>query len=294
VLNQVCGDWVYYLLDNGSDDRTGEIIAEYAKRDERIKFRRRDSNSYHAIAELEAEVYALPSIDWYTCLDADDDFSPDFLYDMLRFADENNLDVAACRSDFIDDATGVSHNEFVLNHDIIIHGEQFGTLFPEYFRFFGSRWGKLIKSSLIEKINIGALYEYLKHTNVFYRSDTVTMLWYLRQSKRAGVLSKLLHNYRHHSGMVSKTDINARLEENPKMPEIYLDFLRAKVGSVSQENEQYIQEVFERSMRRTLANILPQENTVQSHIFAGSGDAEKVADRFEKLKRSRASQLNDE
>ena len=36
VLNQTYGEFVYYILDNGSTDATGDIIRAYAKQDKRI------------------------------------------------------------------------------------------------------------------------------------------------------------------------------------------------------------------------------------------------------------------
>ena len=69
----------------------------------------------------------------------------------------------------------------------------------------------------------------------------------------AGVLAKRLHNYRQYPKSFNTRNIEAKIEDNYKMPDVYRDFLTAKVGYVSEENEKYIQEVFERSMRRTLA-----------------------------------------
>ena len=40
------------------------------------------------------------------------------------------------------------------------------------------------------------------------------------------------------------------------MPEIYREFLRSKVGYVSEKNENYIQELLERSQRRTKQLII--------------------------------------
>jgi hypothetical protein len=65
-------------------------------------------------------------------------------------------------------------------------------------------------------------------------------------------LARLLHNYRQYSGSQSRKNIDGKILDHHEMSEVYRDFLRAKVGFVSEENEKYIGEVFERSMRRTL------------------------------------------
>ena len=36
VLSQSYGDFIYYVCDNGSNDATGDIIREYAKKDKRV------------------------------------------------------------------------------------------------------------------------------------------------------------------------------------------------------------------------------------------------------------------
>jgi hypothetical protein len=92
---------------------------------------------------------------------------------------------------------------------------------------------------------------YLEQVGARFRKDTVETLWYLRYAKKAGVLAKRLHNYRQHSAMASKTDVEARLANNEIMPAVYRDYLIDKAGVVSEENERYINEVYERSFRNT-------------------------------------------
>jgi glycosyltransferase involved in cell wall biosynthesis len=261
VLAQTYSEFTYHLCDNGSTDETGDIIREYAKLDRRIVpfFNVRNmkwtTESYKNVLNL---ARYLNHDDWFCVLDADDDYAANFLEEMLGFVQTHSLDYAACRSDFIDEPSGQTKNEYVLRRDIIISGDGFGTLFPDYFRFMGARWGKLQKGSLLRRVDFSAMDEYLARLKLSHRSDTATMLWYLRYTERAGVLAKSLHNYRQYPMSSSKKNIDGKIRDNYKMPDVYRDFLRAKVGFVSAENEKYIGEVLERSMRRTQAEGMPK------------------------------------
>lgn len=258
ILGQTYGDFRLHLCDNGSLDSTGELVREYARLDRRVVpfFNRRNMewtpesawNVWNLMFHLEPE-------DWFSALDADDDYALDFLEEMLRFAEQENLDFAACRSNFIREPEGIICNEFVLKNNIIVEGDGFGTRFPDYFRFMGAWWGKLQKGELFRRMNQAALEQWQTRLNLFHRIDTATVLYYLRYSQKAGVLAKLLHNYHLYPVSHSTQNLESKKRDNLKMPEIYREFLQYKVGTVSEENERYIQEVFRRSQYRTEKQI---------------------------------------
>lgn len=254
ILGQTYGDFRYHICDNGSNDGTGDIIREYAKHDSRIvPF----FNQYNLVWNPESAWYVrnmmfhLEEEDWFSVLDADDNYELDFLKEMLLFARQECLDFAVCRSDHIREPEGESCNEFVLTQDIIIEGADFGTRFPDYFRFMGARWGKLQKGALFHRMDFHALEAWQSVWKLSHREDTAEQLYFLRHSQRAGVRAKLLHNYHLYRNSSSTQNLKSKRQDNLKMPDLYREFLRLKVGKVSKENEEYIQEVFQRSQRRT-------------------------------------------
>lgn len=258
VLSQTRGDFRYHLCDNGSEDGTGDIIREYARLDRRIVpfFNRRNMEwTAESAAGVRDMVFHLEPGDWFSVLDADDDYAPDFLEEMLRFAEENRLDFAACRSHHIQEPEGTSRDEVFLTEDILVEGEDFGRRFPEYFRYMGAKWGKLQKGELFRRMDQRALEWWLSGWDLSHRHDTATELYYLRYSRRAGVRAKLLHNYHLYPVSHSTQNLASKERDNWKMPEIYREFLRLKAGTVSEENEAYIQEVFQRSEQRTKEQI---------------------------------------
>lgn len=254
VLAQTWGDFRYHLCDNGSEDGTGDIIREYARLDRRIVpfFNRHNMEWTAESAPLVRDMmFHLETEDWFSVLDADDDYAPDFLEEMLRFTEENQLDFAACCSHHIQEPEGTSRDEVFLQEDILMEGSAFGTQFPEYFRYMGAKWGKLQKGELFHRMEQGALERWLREQDLSHRHDTATELYYLRYSRRAGVRARLLHNYHLYPVSHSTQNLSSKQADNLKMPDIYRAFLREKVGKVSEENEAYIQEVFRRSQRRT-------------------------------------------
>ena len=255
ILSQTYGDFIYYLCDNGSLDGTGDIIREYAKKDKRIVSVFNEKNHVWTEENKNKIIHLKRNLqpdDWYSVLDADDDYMPDFLEELLYFATKEDLDYVACRSNFVKEPEGLSQNEFVLERDIVLEGKGFGTLFPEYFRFMGAEWGKIFRGSLFKRMDFKVYDAWIKNLQLSHRGDTAAMLYYLRFSQKAGVRAKLLHNYHCYPVSHSTQNLESKLRDNLKMPEIYREFLNVKVGYVSEENERYIQEVFERSQRRTL------------------------------------------
>ena len=264
VLAQNFGDFIYYVCNNGSLDDTERIIQEYSLIDKRVVLIRQQSNiafyknRKECNSEMENYYYKLRfnigTNDWYSSLDADDNLEPDFFKELLYFAQQENLDYVACRSNFIKEPDNIICNEYILDDDIVMKSKKdFGNLFPTYFRFIGANWGKLQKGNLFKKFKREYYYKWLDEKELFCRLDTASQLFYLSYSERAGVRAKALHNYHiYPKGKSLNTQkLQAKLQDNLKMPDIYRDFLTKKVGYVSETNEKFIQEVFERSQRRT-------------------------------------------
>lgn len=264
VLSQTYGDFTYYVCNNGSLDETGTIIHKYADLDKRIiaieQFPncKKYTGTGSCCPEMEKYIYNLKYIigdnDWYSMLDADDDIAPTFFEELIRFANLEDLDFAACRSNFIKVPDGIEYNEFILEKDLLMKNkDDFDKRFPEYFRFMGAGWGKLQRGSLFHRFDNDFFTKWESKNNLFCRGDTASQFFYLLFSERAGVKAKALHNYHIYpkGKSLNTQNLEGKLKDNLKMPDIYREFLTKKVGYVSEANEKFIQEVFERSQRRT-------------------------------------------
>lgn len=147
VLNQTYGDFVYYLCDNGSTDGTRGIVAEYASRDSRIKaFYNTNNRAFHETEECLFLPYNIQANDFFCSLDADDEYLPTFLEEMLAFIDKYDLDIAACGSDFLSVADNNKLlGQRLLTKNLILEGTEFSDYFPCYHQFLRTTWGKLSK-----------------------------------------------------------------------------------------------------------------------------------------------------
>ncbi|MBP1308055.1 glycosyltransferase involved in cell wall biosynthesis [Paenibacillus sp. 1182] len=196
VLNQSFTNFEWVILDNGSTDRTGEIIKEYALRDNRIKVYKNEKNSmlfnqkHHP--EFVAHFEHLQS-EYWCVLDSDDCLHPDFLQELYTAAKENNADVAVGGTEkfYEEDAQPREVRvcpEFYTN-DIT----RLGDIFPSVYFLFSVYWGKLIKVSVLLELQEFRKQHsrYLKHAD-----DTMFCLDLLKFSKSVVGVNKVLHYYR--------------------------------------------------------------------------------------------------
>lgn len=90
VLNQTFTDWELVAVDDGSTDKSGEILDEFAKQDKRIRPIHK-VNAGATLARVDGVKFALGQI--VTFLDADDWIEADMYERMLDYMDNENLDI---------------------------------------------------------------------------------------------------------------------------------------------------------------------------------------------------------
>ncbi len=63
--------------------------------------------------------------------------------------EHNQLDIAACGSDFIHAENGVLMGKRLLKQDLILEERSFESYFPIYHQFMRTIWGKLFKGKTL-------------------------------------------------------------------------------------------------------------------------------------------------
>ena len=93
ILTQTFTDFEYIVVNNGSSDRSGEVVDEYAKKDSRIRtiHRERGNIGSGRNAGLDAARGA-----YIAFIDDDDWCEPDYLAFLYALATENAADAAIC------------------------------------------------------------------------------------------------------------------------------------------------------------------------------------------------------
>ncbi|MBR2408345.1 MAG: glycosyltransferase family 2 protein [Lachnospiraceae bacterium] len=253
ILNQTYRNLELHVLDNASTDGTLEIIKRYAKEDNRVV-------AYHfpenhtvkwmnmVIRMLFTRLYREPA--WYASLSADDELDVTCFEKLMNFALENDLDIAACRSQFTGDVHGRVYNKNVgITENLIVEEKDFGEKFPEYWRYFRANWGHITK--IPYESEMGSADE---RVNVEYGGDNRFMLAMMNHANKMGVLNETLHTYYIHENALSMSYTSNRHKASYGLFANILDYFEKKVGYLSDRNEEFL---FRQIYLRHLMNAFP-------------------------------------
>lgn len=248
VLDQTEPNWMWYLLDNGSQDSTGKIIHEYAAADTRIVPLRNERNmaftpdtSFFDLARRHDDA------DWFCFLDADDIYYADFAEQMLAFAAKYDLDMAACGSEFVDAKTEMIGERRILTRDLILSKpEEFDGFFSTYHPFMRTNWGKFFSIRILKRIDMSRV------VPLFYGTDTLYTQEAIRNAKRFGILAKILHRYYVYPKSRSYQWDPHRFESDKILYQSAYSFLTDKCGSVSTRSRQFLQLVYSHAVENTV------------------------------------------
>jgi len=247
VLSQTHRDFAYHIVDNGSLDSTGAIIKSFSGRDGRIIAVANAANGKWEPGNFFPDVLARCDPGSFFCMvDADDEYKPDFLEKMLAFIEKNRLDFAVCGNDFVSSDNGSLLSVRALEHDLILEGESFGTQFPLYHQFTRTYWGKLFPVPLLRDSVVNA-YNY--HS---YGTDTLLAQGAFRRATRVGILAGSLHKYYLNTQSASYHFDAKRVRGDRVLFDAAKDFLMAKAGSISPQNEHFLYGVYLNAIRDTL------------------------------------------
>ena len=119
ALSQTLANIEVVVVDDASSDGTSELVAQYRRRDERIKLITLDENVGPGAARNRALDVA--EGEWIAVLDADDTFKPSRLEHLIRVAEDAGYDAIADNLELVDPATGASNGlAFPLESDTVI------------------------------------------------------------------------------------------------------------------------------------------------------------------------------
>lgn len=89
VQAQTYSNWEIIIADDCSSDHTKEIVEQYSKKDDRIKYYRLENNSGAAVARTTAMSIAVGN--YMAFLDSDDLWTPDKLKQQLAFMEKHDI-----------------------------------------------------------------------------------------------------------------------------------------------------------------------------------------------------------
>lgn len=245
VLNQTYLHFEYYLIDNGSTDGSKEILEEYAAADKRVRLIRNEKNTIPPPGAKAAIKNAIGT--YYTILDSDDWWEPDYLERLLAFAEDNHLDIACTGTVMHVMATGAQSLR-KLDQELILPRQAFAEAFPQYHVFFRTTWGKLIRTEHMRAVNADAI------PPLVYGYDTAWCFQVLRQAGCIGVDVSVLHHYRIFGRSLSYQYNPERFESDVYLYNDAVDFL-STFGSISLQNRNFLQCVYSNAITDTVGVI---------------------------------------
>lgn len=254
VLKQTYVEFTYYLLDNGSTDKTRQLIQQYAKQDKRIvPFYSARNRNYAENPDFWSLSHRLQDGDYFCVLDADDAYEPTFLEEMLKFVTENHLDMAACGTKFIDAVSGAVCGERFLPQSLVLTDAQsFDKYFPEIHWNLRQVWGKLYTAKAAHVRYETELPDWFPKA---YGGDTVNVYECVKASECIGVYGKVLHSYSVSQKSVSYKWVEGRENADVILFEKAAELLRSKCGGISKRNLAFLHAVQLNAMKDTL-NVL--------------------------------------
>ena len=286
VLLQTYTNFEYILVDNGCTDGSSEILEHYRSQDNRIKLIRFEENQQEVINKL-INQYATGN--YYTIIDSDDWWEPNYLERLVSFLEDYNLDIAITGTITFNES---NQSESILrkqNNRICLTLNQFAQNYPYYWTYPSTNWGALMKLDLHRKANFQSIIEH----RYVYGGDTMRMLKYLELCKYIGIDSSALYHYRIHAAANSYKYNPKRFEANLAYCGQIRSFL-VRHNACDTQKETWLKRVYIYSVGESVRLALGAQNSLQEKLAVCSEIAAhpKTAEAMELPCNERTALLN--
>ncbi|WP_435264081.1 glycosyltransferase family 2 protein [Tenacibaculum sp. nBUS_03] len=190
VLNQTYSNWELIIVDDCSTDNTEQVIKEFSKKDERIKFFKNIKNSGAAVSRnvgLENSTGRFISF-----IDSDDLWNPTKLAEQIKFMIDNVIPISFTKYSLVDEY-GVSLNQII---NVV---KELG--YKDYMK-------NTIIGMSTSMIDTDLVSEF-KFENIRTRQDTYLWITLLKRGHKAFGINKTLVSYRVRKDSISANKIKA-------------------------------------------------------------------------------------
>ncbi len=222
VLGQTLKELEIICIDDGSTDKSLEIIKEYQKRDDRVRIVT-ETNAGPALARNKGISRARG--EYLAFLDADDFFEPTMLETMYNAAKQDSLDIVINEYDIYNDHTAKFEDAPSNEHDEIYRAGSVTSKSENPDEIFlsttGSAWNKLFKRSFVIEKELGFLPDVKMYEDVYF------VVCALSLAERVGKVFGVLI---HHRIYPSQARARSFRKYYKQVPEVYAkirEFLRA-------------------------------------------------------------------
>lgn len=252
ICNQSLPNIEIICVNDGSTDKSSEILENYVKQDSRIRILSQKNQGAGAARNLGMKV---AKGEYLSFLDSDDIFEPLMLETMVRAIEKDNADVLVCRSDRFDTNTGIRESmPWSIRKDLLPNFIPFNSadVKKNFFELFvWWPWDKLFRKSFIDSLKIR--YQNLRTTNdLFFVCASVLM------AERISCVPEVLI----HQRINLKTSLSSTREKS------WNNFLTALVSLKEYMLEQQIYPIFQQDFINYCLNFsLWHLDTIKGHSF---------------------------
>ena len=223
VVEQTLRDIEIICIDDGSTDRSLDIVREYQKRDARIRIVT-ETNAGPSVARNKGIVRARGK--YIAFLDADDFYELNLLEELYNFSEENGLDISVADYDVYNNKKA----SFTVAQD-----SDYGTIFstspvtskneyPDYIlqATTGYVWNKLFKREFLVEKGLSFLPELYVFEDVYFVATCLSM------AEKIGKVSKVLSHHRVYSAQSRARIFRKHYAEVPAVYVKIKQFLMSK------------------------------------------------------------------
>lgn len=189
LINQTFKDFEIICVNDGSTDKSLEILGEYSQKDLRVKIINQKNSG---AAEARNNGLANASGDYLSILDCDDFFDLNMFELLYNHAVKYDAEITFCKGRTFDDKTKVIREIENIKFDILPDKEAFSAKDVADYIFqidINWCWDKLYKASFIRQNNF-----MFQTTQV--HNDSFFAAYPLTKAQRMSVLDKTLYTYR--------------------------------------------------------------------------------------------------
>lgn len=187
VIGQSYKHFQHLIFDNGCTDSCTKVLQDYAVQYPWVKLIRYEEN------RRTIDFTKWLNTPYFTVLDSDDWWEPDYLGRLVSFLKRNDLDLAVTGTKQYMQKQGTSQIMRKLEQPVVLTQRQFAQNYPQLWTFPSTAWASIQKTSIYKSTDFtGTL-------GIAYGGDTMQMLQYIKKCSRIGIDNSALYHYRIHS-----------------------------------------------------------------------------------------------
>ena len=254
VLSQTFQDFEWILVENGSTDKTREIIRKYAALDERIKPDYFDVNqdgfTNYYIAEKADGRYIVK-------IDSDDWIEPEYLEKLIAPFEDPDVDISICGAVNYEEETGRETPHEYGELDGVYSKSDIEKQFIEMRSYMGTYWGKMFRREIFCSIlpDMKEIGEKLKKGDNF-GGDVAFALCYLGECKKLAFVNERMYHYRiHNNSYATRTIGTNRVFSCLALRETEHHFLH-NVNAYTEQNVIMVDLLFWQNIEQLFKNII--------------------------------------